>query len=99
MLNYAVVEIAGKQYKVEKDKPILVNYLGDIKSFECDKVILKVEDNKLSFGSPYLKDKLKFVVVEPVKSKKVRVATYHAKANTRKVKGSKTLSSKIQLSN
>ena len=97
MLNYPIVEISGKQFKVEKDQPFLVDYLGETKIFECDRVVLKVEDGKLSFGSPYLKEKLKFEVLGQVKSKKVRVATYHAKANTRKVKGAKALASKLML--
>lgn len=97
MLQYAIVEIAGKQYLASPDKPFLVNFLGDLKSLECDKVLLKSEGEKIEFGNPYLNYKLKFEVMEKVKGAKIRVATYKAKANTRKVRGSKPLFSKIKL--
>lgn len=97
MLKYAVVEISGKQYKVVAEQALTVDFLGDIKNFECSKVLLKVEDDKISLGNPYLKEKLSFEVLG-VQSDKIRVATYKAKANYRRVKGGKKLLSKINLS-
>src|SRR5579884_2942905 len=97
MIKYAVVEIAGRQYLVEPGKEILVNSLGDVKSLECDKVLLLADDKALNIGKPFLKDKLNFEVLEAVKGDKIRVAKYHAKANTRKVKGSRVLMSKIKI--
>ena len=94
-MKYAVVEIAGRQYIVEPGRELLVNNLGDIKSLECERVLLLSEGDKLSFGEPYLKEKISFDVLEQVKGKKIRVAKYHAKANTRKVKGSRAVLSKI----
>lgn len=97
MFNYAVVEIAGRQYKIEPGSELLVNHLGEVKTFECDKVLLLSEGDKISVGSPYLKEKLKFEVIDTVRGKKIRVATYKAKANTRKVKGSRSINSRIKL--
>lgn len=97
MLQYAIVEIAGRQYKVEPNKQLVVDSLGDLKQFECDKILLKKEGDKLTFGDPYLKEKLTFTVLSTDRGPKVRVATYHAKANTRKVKGSRRVTSTIKL--
>ena len=96
-MNYAVVEIKGKQYKVLANKPFLVNLLDEEKSFDCDKVLLVSDDKELKIGSPYLKDKLNFEVLGQEKGKKIRVAKFHAKANYRRVTGSRQKFTKIVL--
>lgn len=97
MLTYAVVEILGRQYKVKPDQILEVDYLGDIQDFECDKILVKSDDNDLLIGTPYLKDTLKFEVVESVKKPKIRVAKYSAKANSRTVKGSRRIVSRVKI--
>lgn len=98
MLRYAIVEIAGRQYKVTPETEFTVDNLGDVKTFECNKVLLLALQGKdLKVGSPYLKEKLIFDVLESLREKKIRVATFHAKANTRKVKGSRRYVSKVKL--
>lgn len=97
MLNYAVVEILGRQYKVAPQTVLTVDFLGDIKNFQCDKILLKVEDGKIALGTPFLKDKLLFEVIGQKKLAKTRVATYKAKANYRRVKGSRRRVSIIEL--
>ncbi len=97
MLKYAVVEISGRQYKVEPNKPFLVSFLGEVKKMECDKVLLLSDGDKIQVGMPYLKNKLSFDVLNTKKGEKIRVMTYKAKANTRKVRGSRAKYSKIQL--
>ncbi len=97
MLDFAVVEIAGRQYKVKPGQKLSVNFLGDVKSLDCDKVLLISEGDKLQIGSPYLKEKLAFDILASTRGKKLRVATYHAKANTRKVKGSRQYNSLVML--
>jgi large subunit ribosomal protein L21 len=53
---YAIVSIAGQQFKVEKGKKVFVHRLpgeiGDEVSF--DKVLLISNDNKVNVGTPYL---------------------------------------------
>jgi large subunit ribosomal protein L21 len=97
MLNYIIVEIKGKQYKVTPKQKIKVDYVGDLKKLETDKVLVKSEGDKLTLGAPYLKDKVVFDVLEEVKAPKIRVAKFHAKANTRKVRGFTKKLSLIQL--
>ncbi len=96
-MKYAVVEIAGRQYKVEPDQELLVNFLGDTKKIDCD-VLLLADEKSVSLGKPYLKEKLSFDIVETVRGKKIRVSRYHAKANTRRVVGSRATYSKVKLS-
>lgn len=97
MLNYAVVEILGRQYKVAPESVLTVDFLGEVKKFECDKVLLEVKDGQLAIGTPFLKDKLTFQVVRSERGPKIRVATYKAKSNYRRVKGARSLSSIIKL--
>ncbi len=95
-MDYLIVQISGRQYKVEADKSFLVDFLGEQKNIEAE-VLAQSKAGKLEVGSPFLKQKAKFDVLETVKDKKIRVAKYHAKANTRKVTGSKALHSRIKL--
>jgi len=96
-MRYAVVEIAGRQYKVSPGESIKVNSLGDVKELTCDKVLLLAEESELKIGTPYLENKLKFSVEGPLKDKKIRVSKFHAKANTRKVTGSRAVYSVLTL--
>ena len=54
---YAIVEIAGQQFKVEKDKKLFVHQLdaeaGDSVDFE--KVLLVDNDGKVAVGTPTVK--------------------------------------------
>ncbi len=53
---YAIVDIAGQQFKVEKERKIFVNRLkaqeGDSVTF--DKVLLVDNDGTIKVGAPYL---------------------------------------------
>lgn len=96
MLEYAVLEIAGKQYKVSPNKPIEVDWLGDIKEIEANVLIL-AENGNLKIGNPYLKEKIKLTSQGLIKKKKVRVAKFHAKVNYRRVLGSRRKMTKLVL--
>lgn len=98
MLRYAVVEIAGKQYKAEPEKIINVEINWIEKLLEVDKVLALANDDKLTLGNPYiLNKKIVFDVVGQERTAKIRVATYKAKANTRKVRGSRRKITKIKM--
>lgn len=97
MFEYAVCQIAGKQFIVEPGKEIKVPFLGEISELECDKVILISEKDKIDLGTPFLKEKLKFKVLGEGSNKKIRVAFYKPKANHRKVTGHTLRTSKIKL--
>lgn len=96
MIKYAVVQIGSRQYLVEPNKPFLVDYQGEIKELICEKVLLISDGKEVEVGKPFLEDKISFTLVETIKQPKIRVATYKAKANTRRVKGIRPLKSKLQ---
>jgi len=73
---YAIVDIAGQQFKVEKDKKIFVNRLQAEQgaSLSFDKVLLIDEDGKIKIGSPYVQGaSVKAKVLEHLKGDKVIV--------------------------
>ena len=55
---YAIVEIAGQQFKVENGKKIFVHRLEfeEGKEVEFDKVMLIEDDGKITIGEPTIKD-------------------------------------------
>ena len=54
---YAIVDIAGQQFKVEAGKEIFVQRLPQAKdeSVEFDKVLLVDNEGKVKVGAPYVK--------------------------------------------
>lgn len=73
---YAIVDIAGKQYKAEKDKflyaPLLKQEEGD--SVDFDRVLLVDNDGKVKVGAPTVKGaKVSAKVLGHVKDDKVIV--------------------------
>ena len=55
---YAIVEIAGQQFKVEEGKKIFVHRLEveDGKKVEFDQVLLIEDEGKITIGEPTIKD-------------------------------------------
>lgn len=93
MINFLIAEINGKQYKIEPNKPFLVDKVEENKLEAA--VLCLSGDDKTELGTPYLKEKIKLEVLEQIKGKKIRVAKFHAKANYRKVTGSRPKYSKV----
>jgi large subunit ribosomal protein L21 len=73
---YAIVEIAGQQFKVEEGKKIFVHRLKaeDGKPIDFDRVLLIEEEGKITIGEPVVKDaKVEGKVVNQVRGDKVIV--------------------------
>jgi len=73
---YAIVEIAGQQFKVEKDQQIFVHRLDkeEGSKVDFDKVLLMDRSGKVSIGSPSIKGaKITAKVIEHLKGDKVIV--------------------------
>lgn len=71
---YAIVEIAGQQFKVEEGKNIFVHRLDieEGKKIEFDQVLLLEEDGKIAVGEPTVKDAfVEGKVISQVKGDKV----------------------------
>lgn len=99
MLRYAVVEISGRQYRIEPNKSFKVDFLGEDveKSIDCDRVLMKSDGDKIEIGTPFLKEKLSFEVLGVKKDPKIRVFKYHSKSNTRKTTGSRRILTELKL--
>ncbi len=96
MLNYAVCEISGKQYKVVPGKDFTVSLQKEGDSIEAT-VLLLSEDGSLKIGTPVLKEKLTLTRVEDSKGPKIRVSKFHAKANYRRTIGYRSKTTKLVL--
>ena len=97
MLQYAICEIKGKQYKVIPNKAFEVDFFEESgKDIETN-VLLLSEDGKIKVGNPYLKEKLTLKRVENTKGKKIRVSKFHAKANYRKTIGARAKLTRVIL--
>ena len=73
---YAIVDIAGQQFKVEKDKKIFVNRLKaeEGSSLSFDKVLLIDNEGSVKIGTPYIDGaSVKATVLEHLKGDKVIV--------------------------
>ena len=93
MIKYAICEIGGKQYKLVPKVPVEV----DLVAGEIEAKVLMIVNDKVKLGSPYINEKLKIKKLEDLTKRKIRVAKFHAKANSRKVTGSRRKITKIVL--
>ncbi|MDR1896204.1 MAG: 50S ribosomal protein L21 [Prevotellaceae bacterium] len=99
---YAIVEIAGQQFKVAKEQKLFVHRLegaeGDSVSF--DKVLLKDEDGKVQVGTPTVKDAIVTAkVLKHVKGDKVIVFKKKRRKGYKVKNGHRQLFTQIQIEN
>ena len=99
---YAIVEIAGQQFKVEAEKKLYVHRLeaaeGDVVDF--DKVLLVDNDGKVSVGTPVVKGaKVSAKVLEHVKGDKVLVFKKKRRKGYKKLNGHRQYFTQIQVEN
>jgi len=97
---YAIVEIAGQQFKVEKDKKLFVHLLeaqkGD--SVDFDKVLLVDNDGKVAVGTPTVKGaKVTAKVLEHVQGDKVLVFKKKRRKGYQKMNGHRQQFTQIQV--
>ncbi len=89
-IMYAIVEIGGKQYKVEKDMTLNV---GKVKSapsdtITLDRVLMYVDGEKVMVGTPYLNNvKVAASVLGVVKDDKVRGVKFKKRKNYTRTMG------------
>ncbi|MBW7956201.1 50S ribosomal protein L21 [Patescibacteria group bacterium] len=89
-MKYAVIQIAGKQYRVEAGQELTINQVDaeEGKNITVSDVLLTVDGDNVSVGAPLVKGA---TVTLKVKSHgrgdKIRVAKYKAKSRYRKVFG------------
>ena len=97
---YAIVEIAGQQFKVEKDKKLFVHRLdaeaGD--SLDFEKILLVDNDGKVAIGTPTVKGaKVTAKVLDHVQGDKVIVFKKKRRKGYKKKNGHRQQLTQIQV--
>ena len=98
---YAIVDIAGQQFKVEAGNEIFVQRLPQAKgeAVEFDKVLLLDNEGKVKIGTPYVKGALVKATVldDEARADKVLVFKKIRRKGFQKCNGHRQLLSKIQI--
>jgi len=99
---YAIVEIAGHQYKVEKDQQVFVDRLEDKEGSKVtfDKVLLIDDNGKVNVGAPAISGAaVTAKVVQHLKGDKVIVFKKKRRKGYQKKNGFRHYLSEIQIEN
>ena len=97
---YAIVEIAGKQFKVAKDQKVFVNRLQNDEGSEItfDTVMLKDNDGNIEVGKPYIAGaNVKATVIRHLKGDKVLVFKKIRRKGFQKMNGHRDYLTQIQI--
>lgn len=98
---YAIVDIAGQQFKVEAGKEIFVNRLAAEKgaAVEFDKVLLVDAEGAVKVGAPYVEGAVVKATVldDSCKGDKVLVFKKKRRKSYKKLNGHRQYLSKIQI--
>jgi len=97
---YAIVEIGGQQFKVEKDQKIFVNQLDaeEGSNVEFDRVLLLDNDGKVQVGTPVVENaKVSAKVLSHEKGDKVLVFKKKRRKGFKKLNGHRHCFSQVQV--
>jgi large subunit ribosomal protein L21 len=97
---YAIVDIAGKQIRVEKDQIIKVPYISqDVGALiELDRILLLDDDKNVKIGQPMIKGvKVSAKILEHGKDSKVIILKRKRRKGHKKKMGHRQDFSKIQI--
>ena len=97
---YAIVEIAGQQFKVQKDQKIFVHRLDAEagKKIDFDKVLLVDNDGKITLGAPAIEGaSVTAQILSHLKGDKVIVFKKKRRKGYRKKNGHRQYLSEIQI--
>ncbi|HIX54088.1 MAG TPA: 50S ribosomal protein L21 [Candidatus Sphingobacterium stercoripullorum] len=97
---YAIVDIAGQQFKVAKDQYLFVHRLQGEEgaSIEFDSVLLADNEGKVTIGKPTIEGaKVKATILSHLKGDKVIVFKKKRRKGYRKKNGHRQHLSKIQI--
>jgi len=97
---YAIVEVNGKQYKVEKDATVNVDRLNvENEELIIDKVLMYADGENIKIGQPYLSDvKVTAKIVGEFKGQKVRGIKFKKRKNYTRTLGHRTQFSQLKIS-
>jgi len=103
MKKFAVIETGGKQYVVSNGDKLRVDRLSATKAevggvFVFEKVLLKVDGDKVEIGVPYLTgEKVEAEVVSHGRDEKKLIFRYHSKTRYRKKKGHRQPNTEVRI--
>ena len=97
---YAIVEICGKQYKVEKDSVLNVERINEPENSDVaiDKVLLYADGENVQVGQPYLSNvKVVAKLLGEAKDKKVEGIKFKKRKNYTRTLGHRHIYSQIKI--
>lgn len=90
MTKYAIIKLAGKQYRVQEGDEFIVDKLDldEGEKLNCLEVVLLKDGDKLMVGDPLVKKaSVELEALTQQKGKKLRVAKFKAKSRYRRAHG------------
>jgi large subunit ribosomal protein L21 len=97
---YAIVDIAGQQFKAEKDKKLYVHRLEaeEGSKIEFEKVLLFDNDGKIQVGQPLVDNvKISATVLSHLKADKVMVFKKKRKKGYQKMNGHRQYMTQVKI--
>jgi large subunit ribosomal protein L21 len=98
-MTYAIIDIGGKQYRVEEGDSVLVDRVGEDEGAKVSPRAVLFTDGKSAVmdRDALGKVKIEAVVAEHVKGPKLRVNTYRAKKRFRRRMGHRSALSRLEI--
>ncbi len=97
---YAIVEIAGHQFKIKKDQKLFVNRMENEEGseLEFDQVLLLADEDNFKVGTPVVEGAVvKAKVLEHVKADKIKVFKKKRRKGYQKMNGHRQPLTQIQI--
>jgi len=98
-MAYAIIEMGGKQYRVEEGDSVLVDRVGEDEGAKVAPRALLYADGKNAVmdGADLGKVKVEAVVAEHLKGPKIRISTYRPKKRYKRTMGHRSLLSRLEI--
>ena len=97
---YAIVEIAGHQFKIQKDQKLFVNRMENEQGseLEFDQVLLLADEDNIKVGTPVVEGaSVKARILEHVKADKIKVFKKKRRKGYQKMNGHRQPMTQIQI--
>jgi large subunit ribosomal protein L21 len=98
-MTYAIIDIGGKQYRVEEGDSVLVDRVGEDQGAKVSPRAVLYTDGKTAVmdGTDLGKVKIEAVVAEHLKGPKLRVNTYRPKKRFKRRMGHRSALSRLEI--
>ena len=98
-MTYAVIDIGGKQYRVEEGDSVLVDRVGEDEGAKLSPRAVLFADGKSAVmdGADLGKVKVEAVVAEHLRGPKLRVNTYRAKKRFKRRMGHRSALTRLEI--